>query len=101
MPDGGRLRVTSEGDDPAEGATATRLRVRVADTGRGVPEELRDRIFKPFFSTKSHGTGFGLPLAARTVEEHGGRLELAPDAAPGSGAVFVVELPLAAAPPTS
>lgn len=97
MPDGGHLRVTSEGDDPAEGGAAARLRVRVADTGRGVPAELRDRIFKPFFSTKSHGTGFGLPLAARTVEEHGGRLQLAAGAPDGShsGAVFVVELPLA------
>jgi signal transduction histidine kinase len=99
MPDGGCLRVTSEGDDPAEGGTATKLRVRVADTGRGVPAELRDRIFKPFFSTKSQGTGFGLPLAARTVEEHGGRLELAPDDTHAPGAVFVVELPIAPGAP--
>ena len=96
MPDGGRLHVTTESDD-AVGGTARSIRVRVADTGGGIRPDLREKIFQPFYSTKPHGTGFGLPLASRTVEEHGGRIELLPGSAGGGGAAFVVELPLAAA----
>jgi signal transduction histidine kinase len=93
---GGRLRVTTECDGTS-GEGAPRIRVHVSDTGGGIGPELRERIFHPFYSTKALGTGFGLPLALRTVEEHGGRLELmAPGEAPG-GAEFVVELPLARA----
>jgi signal transduction histidine kinase len=94
MPDGGRLQVTTESDDAPPGA-ARRIRVRVADTGGGIRPELREKIFQPFYSTKPHGTGFGLPLAARTVEEHGGRIELLPDSESGGGAAFIVKLPLA------
>lgn len=96
MPAGGRLRVTTHGNDESvEGKPS--IQVRVEDTGRGVPAELRDRVFKPFFSTKAQGTGFGLPLSARTIEEHGGRLALRPDARE-AGAAFLVELPLALEP---
>jgi len=56
-----------------------RVRVRVADTGPGVPRELRRRIFEPGFSTKDHGWGIGLPLARRIIRDnHGGELLLAP-----------------------
>lgn len=96
MPDGGRLHVTTESDEDPGGA-ARHIRVRVADTGGGIRPELRERIFQPFYSTKPHGTGFGLPLASRTVEEHGGRIALLPDSETGGGAAFVVELPLAPA----
>lgn len=92
MPGGGRLRVATACN--GAGGAATAIRVSVADTGPGVPEEVRSRIFQPFFSTKPQGTGFGLSVALRTVEEHGGKLELAADPGAESGAVFVVELPL-------
>jgi len=94
MPGGGRLSVSTE---RASGAPHSRdiIRVRVADTGSGVPAAARERIFEPFYSTKVQGTGFGLPVALRTVEEQGGRLRLADDDQ-GRGAVFLVELPLAA-----
>lgn len=94
MPNGGRLLVSTESAG-APGDGAALIRVRVADTGGGIRPELRQQIFKPFYSTKPSGTGFGLPLALRTVEEHGGRLELE-DGGASSGAAFVVELPLAA-----
>jgi len=94
MPDGGRLHVATESDD-APGGGARKIRVRVADTGGGIRPDLREKIFQPFYSTKPHGTGFGLPLASRTVEEHGGRIELLPDSEGGRGATFLVELPLA------
>ncbi len=93
MPTGGRLLVSTESAG-APGDGAALIRVRVADTGGGIRPEMRQQIFTPFYSTKSSGTGFGLPLALRTIEEHGGRLELDGDAP--TGAAFVVELPLAA-----
>ncbi|MBM4383917.1 MAG: hypothetical protein FJ091_11170 [Deltaproteobacteria bacterium] len=68
--------------------------LEVADSGPGVPAELRERIFEPFFTTKAagHGTGLGLAMARQLVERHGGRLTLAPSE---RGARFHVELPLA------
>ena len=53
-------------------------------------------MFRPFFSSKSAGSGFGLPLALRTIEEHGGRLTLLDEASTLGGATFSVELPLLA-----
>ena len=70
-------------------------RVTVRDTGPGIPAEHRERIFEPFFTTKNGGTGLGLALAQRTVEEHGGSLRLAE---PPSGAAFVLELPIDVTP---
>ncbi len=56
-----------------------RVRVRVSDTGPGVPHELGKRIFEPGFSTKDHGWGIGLPLARRIIRDnHGGELALVP-----------------------
>jgi PAS domain S-box-containing protein len=75
-------------------AGGRRVRIEVADTGPGIPTELRDRIFEPFFTTKppGEGTGLGLPLCLSTVEEHGGTLTL--ESEPGHGATFVIELPV-------
>ena len=75
-------------------AGGRRVRIEVADTGPGVPAELRERIFEPFFTTKpvGEGTGLGLPLCLSTVEEHGGTLTL--ESEPGQGATFIVELPV-------
>jgi len=83
-PEGGTVRV-----DVAPNGTSARLRVR--DSGPGVPAERRDKVFEPFFTTKEGGTGLGLALAQRTVEEHGGAIHIE-DAEPG--AIFVIELPL-------
>jgi signal transduction histidine kinase len=66
-------------------------RVTIRDTGPGIPREHRERIFEPFFTTKEGGTGLGLALAQRTIEEHGGSLRLAE---PAVGAAFVLELPI-------
>lgn len=92
MPEGGALAVAT--DAAADAGARDILRIRVADTGPGVPALAREKIFEPFFSTKPSGTGFGLPVALRTVEECGGRLRLADDGGE-RGAVFLVELPLA------
>lgn len=65
----------------------------VADTGRGIPPEHREKIFRPFFTTKGHGTGLGLSLARRIAEIHGGRIEVA--STPQKGTCFTITLPLA------
>ena len=78
--------------------TGSAGRVTVRDTGPGIPREHRERIFEPFFTTKNGGTGLGLALAQRTVEEHGGSLRLAE---PAVGAAFVLELPIDGSPETA
>jgi signal transduction histidine kinase len=99
MPDGGTLRISTQLGNMTGQEAKPVIRVRVADEGRGVPPELGERIFEPFFSTKDEGTGFGLVLAQHAVEEHGGALTLEQGGNDELGAVFVVELPLAV--PTS
>ncbi|MEO8699389.1 MAG: ATP-binding protein [Kofleriaceae bacterium] len=70
----------------------TSTSVEIADSGPGVPAELRDRVFEPFFTTKPPGvgTGLGLSLARDIVHRHGGTLQIHDS---GSSSVFVVELP--------
>ena len=65
--------------------------ISIRDTGHGIPEADRQRIFIPFFTTKSQGHGVGLALAHRVITEHGGTLSVA-NAADG-GAVFTIRLP--------
>ena len=66
------------------------VRVSISDNGPGIPEGIRDRIFTPFFTTSSVGTGLGLAVASRIIADHGGRITV--DSAPGSGAVFHMDL---------
>jgi PAS domain S-box-containing protein len=68
--------------------------VEVADTGRGMPEEVRRKLFEPFFTTKpvGKGLGLGLSISAMIVHNHNGNITV--NSAPGRGSVFRVELPL-------
>jgi len=70
--------------------------ITVADTGPGVPAENRDSLFKPFFTKRKGGTGLGLSVARRIVNDHDGRIELI--SAAGEGAVFRITLPLLQTP---
>ncbi len=90
MPEGGRLEIALE-------RRRDRAVVTVADTGHGIPPEIRDRIFEPFFTTKEHGRGTGLGLAVvhGVITSHGGTVSVQSE--PGRGTTFTVELPLAAA----
>jgi len=65
--------------------------IRIADNGPGIPPDILDRVFDPFFSTKEEGSGLGLAIARRVVEEHGGWLHVR--AGDEGGAVFVIALP--------
>lgn len=67
------------------------VKLSVADNGPGISEDTKKRIFDPFFSTKSGGTGLGLPIVARIVDSLGGRVEV--DSAPGTGTRISIYLP--------
>lgn len=69
------------------------VRLHVTDTGPGIDEETRGKIFRPYFTTRSGGTGLGLPTARRIIEAHHGQLELHSE--PGKGSDFVIVLPWA------
>jgi signal transduction histidine kinase len=98
MPHGGTVRVRTFSD---EGHTV----VEVADDGEGIPEALQERIFHPFFTTKSDGHGLGLSIVENIVARHGGDIGLS--SASGAGATFRLRFPVEAvanertAPPPS
>lgn len=73
--------------------------IHVIDTGPGIPADVLPRIFTPYFTTKSGGTGLGLPTSRRLIEAHEGRIEVFSE--PGRGTDFVITLPLleSAVPP--
>ena len=69
-----------------------RLALGIADNGPGIPEDIRERIFDPLFSTKSFGVGLGLPLVRQIVDQHGG--EITVETALGEGTTITLMLPL-------
>jgi signal transduction histidine kinase len=75
--------------DPGRG----RVQLTIADTGPGIPSDIRDKIFEPFFTTKptGEGTGLGLSLCRGIIEDHGGTIAI--DSTPGHGATFTIQLP--------
>jgi PAS domain S-box-containing protein len=84
-------RVLVTGSIETDAADRKWVRVKVEDTGAGIPEEDMHRIFIPFFTTKSKGHGVGLALAHRVATDHGGTLSAANS--PNGGAVFTLRLP--------
>jgi two-component system sensor histidine kinase HydH len=70
MPQGGRLRVQLSNDNGG-------AQLSFSDSGPGIPAGVRERLFEPFFTTKAQGSGLGLTVARRIVEQHGGRITLA------------------------
>jgi two-component system sensor histidine kinase HydH len=94
-PEGGKLQVSSSlRRSTRRGATAAFLEVRFRDTGVGIPPSDLKSLFIPFFTTKEKGTGLGLPISQRIIENHGGTIEVR--SKPGAGSTFTVLLPIEA-----
>ncbi len=86
MPEGGQLRFeASASKDTAE--------IRISDTGIGIPPELKEKIFRLYFTTKPGGSGIGLAMTFRIVQLHDGTIDFSSE--PGKGTTFVIRLPLA------
>jgi signal transduction histidine kinase len=66
--------------------------IRLTDNGPGISESIKEKIFEPFFTTKEEGSGLGLSIASRIVEEHSGRLDLTSEE--GEGTTFTITLPV-------
>jgi signal transduction histidine kinase len=90
MRDGGLLKISSKSDGPA-------VEVSIADEGHGIPKEQLDRIFDLYYTTKSNGSGLGLPFAMRAIELNGGKISI--DSQLGQGTVCTVTFPIAANAP--
>ena len=93
MPNGGSLRILVESpDSQALGAgDSGTVMLRFCDTGTGIVPDQLPRLFDPFFTTRSRGTGLGLTIVRRLILEHGGRIRV--NSSPGEGTTFFVELP--------
>lgn len=97
MPRGGEIRVSASflnGVNGVNGPNGGRPRVemRFEDTGPGIPAEDRERIFAPYFSTKTTGFGLGLAITRKIIEDHGGKIFV--ENGRGAGTVMVMELPV-------
>jgi PAS domain S-box-containing protein len=89
MPRGGRLLISCRRLDG-------RLQLRFSDNGMGMPEDVRQKIFEPFFSTKgAHGTGLGLSVSYSIIERHSGSISVVSE--PGNGTSFTIDLPATSA----
>ena len=87
MPDGGVLTVKSS----LLQKECDWVQVSIADTGKGIPPQILEKIFTPFFTTKAQGTGLGLAICHKLITQHGGTLTVASE--DGKGTVFTVALP--------
>lgn len=88
MPDGGTLTLRAYRDDG-------RVIILIQDTGMGIPPELQEQVFSPFFSTKHGGAGLGLAMSRKVIEEMGGKVLL--KSKPGEGTTLILRLPAALA----
>lgn len=92
MPNGGRIVIKAGRADEHNDRKAG-IWIKIEDTGEGIPEDIRDKIFRPFFSTKTQGSGNGLGLACvwKIIQSHGGTITV--DSKVGNGTVFTIVLP--------
>lgn len=72
-------------------AVDSRCQIAFQDGGSGIPPDIREKVFAPFFTTKSRGTWLGLPTAKRLIEAHAGTIGI--DCPPGGGTTVIVQLP--------
>lgn len=86
LPFGGTITIKTSHDDLGF------VRVEIADTGNGIPEDLLNKVFQPFFTTKPRGTGLGLAISKQLIDLHQGSLNV--QNAPRGGAIFRIEIPV-------
>ena len=91
MPEGGTLTVRTS--PSAENQSVQGIQIEITDTGKGIDEETRKKLFQPFFTTKRKGTGLGLAVSKRFVEMHSGTISIHEN--PGGGTTFRIFLPCA------
>jgi signal transduction histidine kinase len=84
MPDGGKIMIKSEDEDDY-------ILIHIMDEGTGIPDEAKERIFTPLFTTKAKGTGLGLAVCKRIIEAHGGYINF--ESNEGKGTTFTIQLP--------
>lgn len=82
----------ANGDDPERASAVSCIRLQISDTGKGIEEKDLQKIFDPFFTSKSGGTGMGLSVAHGIIQEHHGVIEV--ESAPGKGTTFYIYIPL-------
>ncbi len=85
MPQGGEITIASR-------VREDKVEITINDTGVGMPPEVADNIFQPYFTTKDKRTGLGLAICQNIIAEHGGCISV--DSAPGRGTTFTIQLPL-------
>ncbi|MBW1813215.1 MAG: histidine kinase, partial [Deltaproteobacteria bacterium] len=85
----GSILVSEEASEESSGKVAV---IKLRDTGPGLSEEIKDKIFQPFFTTKDEGTGLGLSIVFRIIEEHGGWIDVV--STEGEGTTFIIKLPI-------
>jgi signal transduction histidine kinase len=88
MPEGGKLTISAKEKNGF-------LEMEIADTGIGIPPEIKDKIFEPLFTTKAKGIGLGLAVSKSIVDRHGGYIEV--ESKVGEGTTFNIKLPAKAA----
>lgn len=79
-------------DDPDDAVTKTCIRLQISDTGKGIARDQLQKIFDPFFTNKSEGTGMGLSVAHGIIHEHHGAIEV--DSKQGKGTTFSIYIPI-------
>ena len=89
MKAGGSLTVTTA---LAMNDSRPMVQLKVIDTGKGIAESELDKIFVPFFTTKTQGTGLGLPICKQLLEQHHGTIRV--ESRLGEGSTFIIELPV-------
>jgi len=87
MPEGGTLGVQTRLEEEGK-----RIRIEVSDTGKGIREDLMDKVFQPFFTTKAKGTGLGLAISRQLVEQHEGTIGVS--RRPEGGTLFTLRFPV-------
>jgi signal transduction histidine kinase len=85
MPEGGELTIKAQANDE-------KVQIIVEDTGTGIPEEIKPKIFTPLFTTKSKGQGFGLAVCKRVIEAQHGKVTFESQVVKGTK--FIIELPV-------